>query len=100
MYGKYDVCDRRTFDTVRQLMKLAEEDNAEAFFRLADENSGIFLSEYAFAEAAVTIGLIARNKASLLDGFLKKILPKYEGEEEKRFDTTGTISNFVGTLIM
>lgn len=70
MYDTYDKCSKQMYDTVQQLMKLAEADNIDSFFKLAKANKSLFSSEYSLFETAVAAGLTARNKAEILDKFI------------------------------
>lgn len=68
----YYKCGKQMYEAVSRLMKLAEEDNCGAFLALVKENQALPDDKKILFETTVAVGLMARNKADILDKFLDK----------------------------
>lgn len=70
MYEIYDKCSRQMYDAVQQLMRLAEENDSEGFFRLADRQRLGDPAEISIFATSAAAGLAVRDKADILGKFL------------------------------
>lgn len=93
MHDVYDKCSKQIYDTVSQLMKLADEDNCGGFLALAKENKALLGCQHFLFEIAVTVGLMARNKADILEKFIENIVP------DKTYLYSAMLCHFAGILI-
>lgn len=86
------VCTGQMYDKMGEFMRLAENDDIEGFFRMADRERELLEAENNFA-VTLCAGLMARDKADILDRFIN--MPGIDIS-----DTNGILAHLAGQLIM